>query len=197
MLHTHLLDTIESIGYIGLFFIVFAESGLFFGFFLPGDSLLFTTGLLASSGIFSLPIILILLSVAAITGDSVGYFFGRKVGMVVLKRGGSFFLKQSHIHKTELFYKKYGNKALFLGRFLPIIRTFAPILAGVGHMKYSTFLRYNIISGIVWVNAITLLGYALGKKVPEAEKYLLPIILGIVFISILPALREFISRRSS
>ena len=146
----NLVSIIEFGGYLGLFAIIFAESGLFFGFFLPGDSLLFTAGFLASQGYFSIVPLALLLFVAAITGDAVGYAFGRKVGPKIFTRPESFFFRPSHIEKTAAFFEKYGAKTIFLARFVPIVRTFAPIMAGVGGVKYKVFARYNIAGGFCW-----------------------------------------------
>lgn len=181
---------IETLGTIGVIAIVFAESGLFFGFFLPGDSLLFTAGLFASQG--HLPIIPLVIGcvVAAIAGDSVGYAFGRRVGPAIFSREDSFFFHKKHIAKAEGFYKKYGTKTILLARFVPIVRTFAPILAGVGSMPYKTFLAWNIIGGIVWGAGVTLLGYFLGTAFPQISEYLHWIIIAIIFLSFVPVLIE-------
>jgi membrane-associated protein len=181
---------IETLGTIGVIAIVFAESGLFFGFFLPGDSLLFTAGLFASQG--HLPIIPLVIGcvVAAIAGDSVGYAFGRRVGPAIFSREDSFFFHKKHIAKAEGFYRKYGTKTILLARFVPIVRTFAPILAGVGSMPYKTFLAWNIIGGIVWGAGVTLLGYFLGTAFPQISEYLHWIIIAIIFLSFVPVLIE-------
>ena len=191
----NVLTLIESIGLFGVLGIVFAESGLFFGFFLPGDSLLFTAGLLASQGVLSVYFLVPLAALAAIAGDSVGYWFGRKIGPVLFDKEDSFFFKKSHVHKTQAFYVKYGPKALILGRFIPIVRTFVPILAGVGDMKYGLFLRYNIIGGLLWTVGLTLGGYTLGHVIPDVDKYLLPIILAIIVVSFLPIAIEVVKGR--
>jgi membrane-associated protein len=182
---------IQSFGLIGILSIVFAESGLFFGFFLPGDSLLFTAGFLASQNF--LPILPLLFGsfVAAVIGDSVGYAFGHKVGRPLFKREDSFFFKKKYLEKTQSFFEKYGSKAIILARFVPIVRTFTPILAGVGQMKYSHFLTYNIIGGAGWSFGLVLSGYFMGRLIPNVDRYLLPIILAIIAISFLPAVYEF------
>jgi len=191
LLHLDLPRLIETAGYIGLFAIIFAESGLFFGFFFPGDSLLFTAGLLASQGIFNIWILTASLALAAILGDNVGYWFGAKVGPALFSREDSFFFHKRHLERTRIFYEKYGPQAILLARFIPIIRTFAPIFAGVGNMRYSLFLAYNIAGGILWSVGCTLLGYFLGRALPQSEGYLLPITLIIVVVSILPLAREW------
>lgn len=184
------LTLIKTLGVAGLFFIIFAESGLFFGFFFPGDSLLFTAGFLASQNILNIYLILAGVFICAIIGDSVGYWFGRKVGVKIFNKEDSFFLNRKHIEKTENFYNKYGNKTIFLARFVPIVRTFAPILAGVGNMKYRDFLIYNITGGFAWSFLVILLGFFLGRAIPNLDGYLLPIILVIIFISFLPVIFE-------
>lgn len=186
---------IYAFGYVGLFGIVFAETGLFFGFFLPGDSLLFTAGLLSSQKLFSIWILIPLVIVGAILGDSFGYWFGAKVGPKIFNKEDSFFFHKRHIERTQKFYLKHGAKAVFLARFVPLVRTFVPILAGVGGMPYKIFVRHNILGGFAWGGGMTVLGYTLGKSVPGIEHYLTFIILGIIAISFLPIARELIKDR--
>ena len=183
-----LKDLIETIGYIGIFAIIFLESGIFFGFFLPGDSLLFTAGFLASQGILSLPILITGCFIAAILGLQVGYLFGRKVGPKLFNRTDSIFFHKSHLLKAQAFYEKHGAKTIVLARFIPIVRTFAPIVAGVGSMHYPTFIRYNLIGAALWAIGVTFAGYSLGSLIPDVDKYLLPIILLIIVLSVLPAI---------
>lgn len=187
MLSFNLEAIIRSAGYLGLFGIVFAESGLLIGFFLPGDSLLFTAGFLASQGYLHIGLLITLCSVAAIIGDSVGYAFGAKVGPKIFTRPDSLLFHHEHIERAQNFYAKHGKKTLILARFMPIIRTFAPILAGVGKMHYSTFLTYNIIGGIGWASGLSLFGYFLGRMVPSADRYILPIVAAIIVISVAPS----------
>lgn len=186
---------VETLGTIGIVAIVFAESGLFFGFFLPGDSLLFTAGLFASQGYLSIIPLLIFTTIAAIVGDSVGYAFGKKVGPALFSREDSFFFHKKHAERAKLFTEKYGVKSIVLARFVPIVRTFAPIVAGVGNMPYKTFIRWNIIGGILWVNGMTLLGYFLGTLIPEIDTYIHIIIVVIILISLLPIAYEIIRER--
>jgi membrane-associated protein len=186
---------IKTIGYFGVFFVIFAESGLFFGFFLPGDSLLFTAGLLASQGYFSIVVLISLTILGAIGGDQVGYLFGKKVGPKIFTRDDSFYFKKKYITDAEIFYQKHGKKTIILARFVPIVRTFVPILAGVGNMHYKTFVSYNIIGGVLWGLGIPLLGYFLGESIPNIDKYLLPIIILIVFLSILPTIFSLIKNK--
>jgi membrane-associated protein len=187
---------IQSVGLIGIFAIVFAESGLFFGFFFPGDSLLFTAGLLASQGYF--PVILLFFGcwLAAVLGDTIGYSFGYRWGRKLFTREDSFFFRKDHLYQTEKFFEKYGTKAIVLARFVPIVRTFTPILAGVGQMSYRTFLTYNIFGGLGWTVLMVFLGYYLGRMIPNIDKYILPIVLIIIVISFVPIVVEFLKNRN-
>jgi membrane-associated protein len=183
---------IEAFGTIGLFLIIFAESGLFFGFFLPGDSLLFTAGVLcarADSPLWPLPVVLIGVAVAAISGDQVGYVMGRRVGPALFRRPDSRLFKQAHVEKAQKYFEEHGPKTIFLARFVPIVRTFAPIVAGVGRMEYRTFVTYNVFGGLVWAVGITSLGYLLGEAV-DIDKYLLPVVGIIIVVSVIPVLLE-------
>lgn len=190
----NLPDLIQAVGYFGVTAIVYAESGLFFGFFLPGDSLLFTAGFLASQGYLNIGLLMALTFVAAVLGDSTGYWFGKKVGPKIFTREDSFFFRKSHIEKSKAYFEKHGKKTLILARFIPIVRTFAPILAGVGEMDYKTFISYNVIGGALWTIGITAAGYFLGRLIPDVDKYLLPIILVIIVVSLLPAIKHFFSK---
>lgn len=183
-------EFIITAGYVGLFAIVFAESGLFFGFFLPGDSLLVTAGLLATQGFFRIEFLLPLLIIAAIGGDSVGYWFGNKVGPTIFKKEKSLFFDKRHIQRAHAFYEKHGGKTIILARFMPIIRTFAPIVAGVAKMNYKSFLFFNVLGGILWTTSMLFLGFFLGRVIPNVDKYLLPIIGIVIFLSILPGIFE-------
>jgi membrane-associated protein len=185
-------ELIEAFGTIGLFLIVFAESGLFFGFFLPGDSLLFTAGVLcakADSPLWPLPIVLVGVAVAAVSGDQVGYLFGRRVGPAIFRRPDSRLFKQAHVEKAQKYFEEHGPKTILLARFVPIVRTFAPIVAGVGRMEYRTFVTYNVVGGLLWGVGITSLGYLLGEPV-DIDKYLLPVVGVIVVLSVVPVLLE-------
>ena len=183
-------DAGPAVGYIVLFAIIFAESGLLIGFFLPGDSILFPAGFLASTGFFSLPELIIICSVAAILGDSVGYMFGRRVGRRLFMREDSTFFKKKHLAAAEAFYEKHGSKTIVLARFVPIVRTFAPIVAGISDMHYRRFVTFNIIGGILWAGGVTLAGFLLGHLIPpeDVDKLLLPIIILLVIIPGLPSL---------
>jgi membrane-associated protein len=190
-------ELLRSFGTIGLFLIVFAESGLLIGFFLPGDSLLFTAGLFAAKGDLNLPVILIGCFIAAVAGDQVGYAFGRRVGPSIFSRPNSKLFKQEYVQRADEFFESHGAKTIVLARFVPVVRTFAPILAGVGSMKYRTFVTYNVIGGFIWAVGVTSLGYFLGEQIGEdnIDKYLLPIIAVIIFISVLPAVIEVLRHR--
>ncbi len=190
-----LISLIKTAGYLGIFSIVFAESGLFFGFFLPGDSLLFTAGFLASQDYLNIVILAAGSFIAAVAGDSVGYAFGRRVGPSLFTKEHSFFFNKNYIERSRAFFARHGKKTIVLARFVPIVRTFAPILAGVGTMEYPTFLFYNIIGGLLWAVGLSLLGYTLGSVVPDIDRYLLPIILLIIFVSLLPNLVMIVRER--
>ncbi|MEK7585713.1 MAG: VTT domain-containing protein [Patescibacteria group bacterium] len=187
-----LIPTIKALGLIGIFLVIFSESGLLFGVFFPGDSLLFSAGLIASGGFFNINTLIIVCMIAAILGDSAGYWMGVKVGRKILYRDNIPFLRKKYVEKAEAFYQRYGVVTIIIGRFIPIIRTLAPVIAGVGKMHYRTFVFYNIIGGILWVLLLTLSGYFLGKVIPNPDSYILPIIIGIVFMSFLPLVYKYI-----
>jgi membrane-associated protein len=192
---------IEAFGTIGLFAIVFAESGLLFGFFLPGDSLLFTAGLLASRGVLNFPVIAIGCAVAAIAGDQVGYVIGRKAGPALFKRPDSRFFHQKNVDRARAYFEKNGPRTIILARFIPVIRTFAPVVAGVGQMDYQKFVTYNVVGGILWGSGVTTAGYVLGESIPDIDRYLLPIIGVIVMVSFIPVglelLKAYRNRQSN
>jgi membrane-associated protein len=189
------LFLIETVGLIGVILIVFAETGLFFGFFFPGDSLLFTAGILASQGIFNIYYLLIFCTIAAILGDSVGYWSGKKYGRKLFERDAGFFFKKKRIQDAEKFYEKYGKYTIIIARFVPIVRTFAPIVAGIGNMHYLTFISYNILGGIFWVFGITLIGYIFGGFITNPDKYIIPVALLIIFISFIPIFIKIIKEK--
>ncbi|MBI4094551.1 MAG: VTT domain-containing protein [Candidatus Liptonbacteria bacterium] len=190
-----LAPILELIGHFGIFLIVFAESGVFLGFFLPGDSLLFTAGFLASQGLLDIRVLLVLTVLGAVLGDSFGYAFGRIVGPRIFRREDSFFFKREYIARTRAFYERHGGKAIIFARFFPVVRTFAPILAGVGAMRYATFLFYNIVGGALWAIGFTLLGFYLGNVIPNADAYILFIVAAIVCASFVPVLWHVARRR--
>ena len=191
-----LVDLIIGLGIFAVLIVIFAESGLLIGFFLPGDSLLFTAGALYATGILpgNVPInihfFVILLFIAAVLGDSVGYWFGRKAGPRIFKKPDARIFKQAHIQNAQNFYEKHGGKTIVMARFVPIVRTFAPIVAGAGKMDYRRFLGFNLIGGFLWTFGITYLGYFAGRALIaagiEIDSVILPIIALIILISVLP-----------
>ncbi len=197
----YLRHLIETLGYWGghlaIWAVVFAESGLFIGFFLPGDSLLFTAGFLASQSFLSIQLLILGAFICAVVGDNVGYATGHKFGRRLFRREDSWFFHKRHLKTAQDFYDKHGKKTVVLARFMPIVRTFAPIVAGIGNMKYRTFLSYNLIGGFVLTFGITLLGYSLGKIIPDVDKYLLPIIVVIVVVSFAPSIFHLYQERKS
>ena len=181
---------ILSAGYAGLFVIIFAESGLFFGFFLPGDSLLLTAGLLALRGLLNIWILLPILFVAAVLGDNVGYWFGAKTGPRIFNRDNSLLFRRKNLLAAKAFYERHGGKTIVLARFTPFIRTFAPIVAGAAEMPYRRFFTYNLLGGLLWSVGITLAGFFLGQAFPPEvlDRYFLYILAVVIFLSVLPTL---------
>lgn len=181
---------IQAIGMFGVFGVVFAESGLLIGFFLPGDSLLFTAGLLSSPAfrIFNVWHLVLGAWVAAVLGDNVGYEFGKRVGRGLFRREKSFLFNPANLIKAQEFYEKHGGKAITLARFMPIVRTFAPIVAGIGHMDHKRFTFFNFIGGTLWVWLMVFGGFFLGKVIPNVDKYILPIVVLIILASVAPPL---------
>jgi membrane-associated protein len=194
---THLIN---SYGLWGIIAIIFAESGLFFGFFLPGDSLLVTAGLLASThhtsdAHLNLAVLLIACSIAAIAGDQIGYAFGHSVGPNLFHRPESRLFKPNHLDKANRYLEQRGAKMIILARFVPAVRTFTPIVAGASKMRYRLFVPYNIIGGVLWASSMILAGYALGRSVTHIDRYLVPIIAAIIIISLIPVLNEIRKQR--
>lgn len=189
-------EVLIHLGVWTAFAIIFAESGLLIGFFLPGDSLIFTAGLLASQGYFPLWLLIIGGSVAAILGDNFGYYFGKRYGHKIFNREESFFFHKDHVKRAEEFFKKHGPITIILARFTPVVRTFAPILAGVGKMDYKTFFFYNVTGGIFWIVSLSVLGFYAGKYIPDIDKYIFPIIGVIIIASIIPGIIGFIKSKS-
>jgi len=196
-LDTHLQTVIQSYGtwtYVILFLIIFCETGLVVTPILPGDSLLFAAGAFAATGSLDLAWLLILLSVAAVLGDAVNYAIGHFMGPKVFSQPDSRFLKREYLDRTHQFYEKYGGKTIIIARFVPIVRTFAPFVAGVGSMTYAKFASYNITGGLLWVGVCVLAGYAFGN-IPVVQENFTLVILGIIFVSILPGIIEFLRQR--
>jgi membrane-associated protein len=182
---------IETFGTIGLLVTIFAESSLIF--FLPGDTLLFTAGLLASQGKLNIGVVLIGSFVAAVAGNQVAYAVGARLGPSLFKPGSRLF-KIEYVQRSEEYFGKYGSRTIVLARFIPAVRTFAPILAGIGSMRYRVFVTYNLVGALLWAVGVTVLGYTLGKTVHGIDKYLLPVILVIAVLSAVPVILEY--RRS-
>jgi len=203
ILHTlrELLDPEKIIQVGGLALvtaIIFAETGLMFGFFLPGDSLLFTVGLFCALEILPVPIgwVVLALSAAAIVGDQVGYWTGRLLGQRLFEKRETWFFKRKYLEQTRAFYNRWGKSAIILGRYVPIVRTFAPILAGVVGFSPRQFIVYNATGGILWIVSLTLAGYGLGSAFPWLRKYIEVIALGIIVLSLLPILRAYLKARA-
>jgi membrane-associated protein len=195
-----LVDPESIIHYGGLYlllFVVFAETGLFVGFFLPGDSLLFTAGLLCSTGIIAIhPFLLVILIIAAaVAGNMVGYSFGKKVGVLLFKRKSGFLFRQQHLVTANEFYKKHGKKTIIFSRFLPIVRTFAPIVAGIVKLDYYKFFLYSLAGAIAWVGVLVLTGYYMGKYIPKTKDYLDFIIIFLIVITSIPFVFNSIKRK--
>lgn len=193
----HFLDPlflIKTLGSLGVIAIIFAETGLFFGFFLPGDSLLFSAGLLAAEGHLNIWLLVVGSAIAAIVGDSVGYWFGAKTGPKIFTREDSRFFKRRYLEETKKFYEKHGKMTVIMARFVPIVRTFAPIFAGVGKMPYREFLVYNISGGLLWTVGLIVLGFSLGRTIPNIDAYIVPIIILIILTSFAPSAIHFFKR---
>jgi membrane-associated protein len=188
---------IISLGFYFLLIVVFAETGLFFGFFLPGDYLLFMSGLLCSTGRFDVSIHTLILSLiaAGVLGNYTGYWFGYRTGPALFKKNDSLFFKKRYVQLAEVFYAKHSGMALVLGRFFPIIRTFAPIFAGVVKVDLKKFSVYNFIGSVAWVNTFTLAGYFLGRRYPQLNDYLQYIVIGLIIITTIPLIIAFLNRK--
>jgi membrane-associated protein len=189
---------VQWAGYVGLSAIIFAETGLLIGFFLPGDSLLVTAGLLAADPAFGLNVwwLGLILSVAAIVGDTVGYNIGKQTGPRIFTREDSLFFHKKHLLRAQAFYAKHGGKTIIIARFMPIVRTFAPVVAGVGQMEYRRFLAYNVFGGIFWIWSMLMIGFVLGTRFPALTQHLEKLIILIVFLSILPGIIAWLRERS-
>lgn len=195
VIHGDVRAIVQAVGYVGMVIIIFSETGILIGFFFPGDSLLVVSGIFASQGSLDMLILNLLLIPAAVIGDSVGYWIGHKAGPKLFNREQSFFFRRDYLIKTHNFYEKYGGITIVLARFMPIIRTFAPTVAGIAEMKYWDFFKYNVFGGIGWIISMTSIGYFLGNVIPNVDKHIEYIIAIVVFISILPAIIKFISAK--
>ncbi|HEX8142452.1 MAG TPA: VTT domain-containing protein [Pyrinomonadaceae bacterium] len=188
-------ETIAAAGYIVILFVVFAETGLAAGFFLPGDSLLFVAGLFAADGKLNLFALLLGVFLAAVIGDAVGYFTGSKMGPRLFSRPKSLLFRPSHLQKAQAFYEKYGGKTIIIARFVPIVRTFAPIVAGAAQMPYRQFVVFNIIGGFLWVFTMILGGFFLGRAFPALREHIEIVVIVIVALSLMPPVIEYIKSR--
>ena len=187
---------VQWAGYVGMFAIIFTETGLFFGFFLPGDSLLVTAGLLISQGLpLDLVTLGLLLTFAAVAGDTLSYWIGRTSGPRLFAREDSLFFKRKHLLRAAEFYDKHGAKTIVLARFMPIVRTFAPVVAGAASMNYRRFWIYNLFGGVVWIWSMLLVGYFLGSRFPAVGRHLEKVILVVIFLSILPGIIAWLRER--
>ena len=190
-------ETIITAGYIIMALVIFSETGILAGFFLPGDSLLITAGLFAARGDLDIVTLNVVLLPAAIIGDATGYWIGSIFGKKLFNKPDSRFFKKEYVDRTQAFYAKYGNKTIVIARFVPIVRTFAPVMAGVGSMKYSTFSFYNIFGGVLWICGLSFTGYFLGNLFPVLVEHLEKVILLVIFLSILPILIEVYKARNA
>jgi membrane-associated protein len=189
----------EIVRYSSIWAIIFAESGIMLGFFLPGDSLLIVAGLLAKAGLMDIRVLIFGCFVAAVFGDNIGYATGHRYGRKLFNKEDSIFFHKKHLVKAQKFYEDHGKKTIVLARFLPIVRTFAPIVAGIASMHYRTFMSYNLIGGFVWTFGVTLLGYFIADVIPEEtlDKYLVAIILVVIVISLVPSIIHLIKESKS
>ena len=195
---TDVNQLVQAGGYVGLTLIIFAETGLLVGFFLPGDSLLVTAGLLAARPQFGLNVYLlgVLLTVAAILGNSLGYVIGRTTGRRLFRKDDSLLFKKKHLLRAEAFYQLHGGKTLVIARFMPIVRTFVPVVAGMARMKFRTFSAYNVLGAVAWIWSMLFIGYFLGRFIPGIDHHIEKVILIVIFLSLLPGLISWQRERS-
>jgi len=188
---------IKWAGYVGVTGIIFTETGLLLGFFLPGDSLLVTAGLLGSQGYLNVYLLGALCTVAAIAGDSVGYAIGRASGPRIFRREDSLLFNKQHLYRAHQFYERHGGKTIILARFMPIIRTFAPVVAGAAEMRYRDFVLYNVVGGVLWIWSMLFVGYFLGRYVPGIDRHIEQVIILVIFLSILPGIIGWLKERKA
>jgi len=188
---------VQWAGYPGLALIIFSETGLLVGFFLPGDSLLVTAGLFAAAGFFNVTVLIFLLIVAAILGNSTGYLIGQKGGHALYTREESRFFKKQHLLKTKEFYEHYGPITIVMAQFMPFARTFAPVVAGIAEMKYVRFASFNVIGAVGWITSMLLVGYFLGSTIPNIDKNITYVIAAVILLSLLPGVIKYLQIRSS
>jgi membrane-associated protein len=190
-------ELIRLVGFYGIVAVIFAETGLLIGFFLPGDSLLITAGLFAARGDFKFASFILALIPAAIIGNATGYFIGHRTGMALYQRPNSFLFRREHLTMTHDYYVKHGGKTIVIAQFIPILRTFAPVVAGVAEMGYRQFATYNVVGAILWVGSMTTAGYTLGKVVPNIEQRIHYVVAVVIAISLMPPAIAFLKRRKS
>jgi membrane-associated protein len=183
-------ELIRIAGFLGITIIIFTETAFFFGFFLPGDSLLVTAGLLSATGVFDVSVFKLglVLNIAAVVGDAVNYWIGRATGPRIFVREDSLFFRKKHVERAHAFYEKYGAKTIVLARFVPIVRTFAPLVAGVAGMNYRIFTTFNVLGGTLWIWSMLFTGYYLGRFVPGIDRHIELVIIVVIFLSILPGI---------
>jgi membrane-associated protein len=186
---------VKTFGYLGILITIFLESGVVIGFFLPGDSLLFAAGLLASQNYLSVIGVMIVAIIGAIAGNNVGYYTGKKAGPSLFKRKDSRLFSNKRIAEAHTFFEEKGGRALVLARFIPAVRTFVPIVAGIGKMDYKHFVRFNALGALLWGISMPILGYSLGKTVPNIDTYILPVIAFIIVLSLVPVLMQYLKRQ--
>ena len=186
---------IQTASDLGLFGIIFAETGLLLGFFLPGDSLLITAGIVAAEGYIKIPLVMLVCTLAAMIGDSTGYWIGRKLGPLVFSRPENRFLNPKHIERAKGYFEKYGAKTFIIARFIPIVRTITPTMAGVSRISYPTFMVYSVLASVIWGCGLPLAGFLLGKSIPDLEKYILFVIGAVIIVSFIPVFIEFWKHR--
>ncbi len=197
LLHLDPVAILMAGGYVGIALIVFAETGILLGIIFPGDSLLFAAGLLAAGGFFNPVALIIIVPSAAVLGGVFGYWFGTRIGPRLFTREDALIFKRAHVARTQAFFEKYGARAILLARFVPVVRAFAPVLAGVGHMPYRRFFLYNLIGGVAWGAGVVALGYFLGSLIPNSIHYVLPLSLLVIVISFVPIIAEYYSSSRS
>jgi membrane-associated protein len=193
---TDVRGLVQAGGYIALAIIVFAETGLMIGFFLPGDSLLVTAGLFAAKGDLNIVYLNLLLMTCAIVGDATGYYIGKKLGPALFRKEDSLLFKKKHLIATHEFYERHGGKTIIIARFVPVVRTFAPVVAGMADMSYRRFALFNVIGGIGWVFSMTMLGYLLVTLFPATEQHIEKVIIIVIFVSLLPGIIEYLRGRA-
>lgn len=182
------VELVRAGGLLMLFLIIFAESGMMVGFFFPGDTLLFSAGILAASGVLPIWLTIVVIAAAAIIGDNTGYHIGKHLGPKLFKKEDGLIFRKDLIMKAERFYEKYGTETMLVAHFVPVIRSFAPVTAGAGRMDYRQFIVYDAIGDIAWAASITLLGYYVGSRIPAVEHYIEPVLIGIILVTLIPTL---------